>query len=41
MDVSNFTSDLLSELANLDFVEHIELETEAKTRKEICFNCQI
>ena len=29
MDVSNFTSDLLSELARLDFVERVELETEA------------
>ena len=29
MDVSNFTFDLLSELARLDFVERVELETEA------------
>lgn len=29
MDVSNFTSDLLSELARLNFIERIELETEA------------
>ena len=29
MDVNTFTSDLLSELARLDFVERVELETEA------------
>jgi len=29
MDVSTFTSELLSELAKLDFVDRVELETEA------------